>query len=365
MPQRDNLLDVVGLLLRRRRLIAAITAGAAIICIIISLLLPEYYRASTTFLAASPDQSNPSVLNSAQAQVEIYGTGDDIERIIGVANSEETISFLIDSFDLFGVYDIDRESRRARYQVREAFADNYEVLRTRYDEVQISVEDTDPERAAAIANAARDRVEFVLRQVIQRGLGMQASNYESSLEAKRQRRLQLVDSLQALSTRYGIVDVTTQSEQLSGMLDKIDRDVLMDSTRLASLTRSRVGGRLRDSLAVIQARLEAQRMSRRSVKDQLERFARGRSDVEALQIESELLAEQLAYNLEILRRLTSFTGGTVIYLVDKAAVPDAKVRPVRWLIVVGGTLVAFVLAVLGVLVHDTYKSVEWRRYLRE
>ena len=41
-----------------------------------------------------------------------------------------------------------------------------------------------------------------------------------------------------------------------------------------------------------------------------------------------------------------------------------KARPVRWLIVSGSTLAAFIFTCLGVVVADSYKEVEWQRYLR-
>ena len=59
------------------------------------------------------------------------------------------------------------------------------------------------------------------------------------------------------------------------------------------------------------------------------------------------------------------TNGPVIHLLDIAFIPDRKSRPVRWLIVVGSTLAAFLFAALGIVLIDTYKDVEWKQYFTD
>jgi len=211
MRQRENLLDVIGLLLKKRKLLLGITAAAAILSILVALLLPVYYKASTTFLAASPDLTNPSKL-FGDKEVAVYGSGNDLERLMGIATSEETLSFLVDSFNLMEVYDIDPQSVRARNDVREALTKLYGVMRTRYDVVEITVEDKDPERAALMANAARERIAAVIRGVTSSGQQDMANMYRNSIDMKKSRLISVQDSLKSLTKLYGIVDVKSQRE---------------------------------------------------------------------------------------------------------------------------------------------------------
>ncbi len=366
MRQRENLLDVIGLLLKRRKLLLGITAAAAVLSIIVSLLLPVYYKASTTFLAASPDLTNPSKL-FGDKEVSVYGTGNDIERLMGIATSEETLSFLIDSFNLMEVYDIDPESRRARNDVREALSDLYSVKRTQYDAVEIAVEDEEPIRAANMANAARDQVSSVIRGVTSNGQADMANMYNNSIAMKKKRLGEVQDSLQVLTNLYGIVDVQSQRESLSGLLGLTERNLTSDSVKLSRLKNLRVGSRLRDSLKVMEARIEAQRSTRIQLLDQLNTFAAVSGTVESLQTELDILSKQLAYDLERLRQFETMgsSNGPVIHLLDIAYVPDRKSRPVRSLIVVGSTLAAFLFAALGILLIDTYKDVEWKQYFTD
>ena len=366
MRQGENLLDVIGLLLKKRKLLLGITATAAVLSIIIALVLPVYYRASTTFLAASPDLTNPSKLFGA-AEVSVYGTGNDIERLMGVATSEETLSFLIDSFNLMEVYDIDPESRRARNDVREALSKLYGVIRTQYDAVEITVEDKEPIRAANMANAARDRVASVIRRVTSNGQSDMAHMYNNSVEMKKVRLKVIQDSLQTLTNLYGIVDVQSQKESLSGLLGSTERNIISDSVKYSRLKNQRLGSRLRDSLKVMEARIEAKRSMRIQLLSQLNTFAAASGTVEALQTEFEIVSQQLAYDQERLRQFETMgnTNGPVIHLLDIAFIPDRKSRPVRWLIVVGSTLAAFLFAALGIVLIDTYKDVEWKQYFTD
>ena len=60
---------------------------------------------------------------------------------------------------------------------------------------------------------------------------------------------------------------------------------------------------------------------------------------------------QAAYNSDV----------SAIILVEKAQVPVVKSRPVRSLIVIGAVLIAFLFAVIGVLLLDNYKDVDWKK----
>ena len=363
--QRESLVDVVGLLLRRRRLILTVTSVAAVASVVIALALPEYYRAQTTFYAASPDQTNPTAIFADNESVDDFGTGDDLERLIGVATSEAVVRFLIDSFDLYDVYDVDTTVRDRAFLVRRELDDLYEVTRTRYDAVEIAVEDRDPERAAAMANAARERTARVMQDVMGQGRGNLAAVYRQAVASKERQRSLVSDSLRALNARYGIVDVETQAEDLSGQLGRLERAVARDSAMLTYYTGRRIRGAA-DSVARAEARLALAVPARRRILAQLDRFAEGSGAVLTYQTEAEDLAEDLADDREALRRIETAGrfGGAVLYLLDPAYVPVRKARPVRWLIVSGSTLAAFVFTCLGVVVADSYKEVEWQRYLR-
>ena len=361
-PPRESLVDVFGLIVRHRRRLLQVVGAGFVLGVLVALLSPVYYAATTTFLAASPDLNNPSKI-FATDRVDLYGGGDDVERVISAAESEGTVGFLIDSFDLYAVYDVDPDGRYAETEVREELAEHYTVRRTKYDEIEITVEDRDPRRAAAMANAARDRSAAVIQATSQLGQRDMAALFARSVEAKTARLAALSDSLSDLSARYGVLDPVIQGQELAGLRNSTERSIGVDSVVAAELRRTGAGGALRDSVLVIEARLQANRASRATIDRQIGDFTVGSARAKTYLKQYDILSDQLTYDLQRQQRVESImdSPGPVIYVNDPARVPDRKSRPARTFIVVGITLAAAVFAVLGLLLYDSYKRVDWQR----
>ncbi|MEL6718986.1 MAG: hypothetical protein AAFP82_09745 [Bacteroidota bacterium] len=51
---------------------------------------------------------------------------------------------------------------------------------------------------------------------------------------------------------------------------------------------------------------------------------------------------------------------SAIILVEKAAVPIVKSRPIRSILVLASVIAAFVFMVIGVLLYDNYKDLDWK-----
>ena len=366
MRQRESLVDVLGLLVRHRRLWLGIIGAAFVLSLAVAFLSPVYYTATTTFLAASPDLNNASKLFAGE-QLELYGTGDDVERVIAAAESEETVKFLIDSFDLYEVYEVDTAARYASTKVRDELYDHYTVRRTKYDEVEIFFEDQDPRRAATLANAARDRAGQVVQETAMRGQRETHALFTRAIGVKRQRLREITDSLNSLNTQFGVLDARAQGEQFSGLRDYTNRLIVEDSIFVQELARKSLSGRMRDTLMIVQARLEGSRVNREVINRQLLQYTSGSAKARTLTSENEILNEQLGFDLERIRRIESVMAspGPVIYVSNAARVPDRKSRPVRSLIVLGITLAAAILSAVGIILWDTYKAVDWKRYARD
>ena len=105
--EKDSLLPVLGTFYPWRRHIIYFTAGVFVLSALLSLLLKNYYQGKTVFYAASQDLFKPEkVFGGGTQEMYYYGSGEDIDRILTVGNSHGIIDFLIDSFDLWTVYEI-------------------------------------------------------------------------------------------------------------------------------------------------------------------------------------------------------------------------------------------------------------------
>ena len=143
MENNENLLGVISTLLRWRKPIIRICLIAGIGTAIIALFLPNYYQSTTTFYAASPDLGKPEAVGEIERDREIYGEDTDNDRLLTIAQSNEIAGYLIEKFKLYDHYDIDRTNRKSKDKVRKKFRGLYNVEKTKYEAIEISVEDKD------------------------------------------------------------------------------------------------------------------------------------------------------------------------------------------------------------------------------
>ena len=157
MDNRENLLGIIETIFRWKKQLLIFCAITAIGTVIISLMLPNYYNSSTTYYVASPDQAMPDPVGNRLKEKKMYGTDADADRNLSIAQSSKLINFMIDSFQLYEHYEIKRDNEKSASKVRKRFLKLYNVERTKYDAVELSIEDTDKELATKMVIAARQK----------------------------------------------------------------------------------------------------------------------------------------------------------------------------------------------------------------
>ena len=145
MKNQDNLLGVIDTIMQWRkpigRVVLIATAGTALIAF---LFLKNYYQSTTIFFAASPDIFKPEqVFGTSNKDMEYYGSEEDVDRIMTIAQSASLYEFLIKKFDLYKHYDIDSTDEKAPFKVQEHLEKLYDVKKTKNNAIELSVEDLD------------------------------------------------------------------------------------------------------------------------------------------------------------------------------------------------------------------------------
>lgn len=364
MEQRDSLLGVISTISKYIRYIIAISAIVAIGSVIVVLLLPVYYQSYTTFLAVNPDLlTERGLFGTTTRDPQPFGTNNDNDRLISIAESAELQNYLIDEFDLYTHYDIDTSSVKAPYYIRLALADLFEVKRTKMDAIQLSIEDKDPIIAASMATSARRKINSINLQMVKALQQSQVSTIEQSLIEKQGLLAILSDSTQALRSRYGVYNIDSQSESLSTLIMSRRGKLSSSTARLEALKNNRRASR--DSILYLEATVQGITKEVESLQADMEKFNQGMSKVQALEEEYEEASMQVIYQKEQLKKLRTVQKSSLssIFLLDEAAVPVVKSRPVRSLLVVAATLAAFVFSLIGVLIFEHYKDVNWKEIL--
>ncbi|MEQ8705565.1 MAG: Wzz/FepE/Etk N-terminal domain-containing protein [Phaeodactylibacter sp.] len=361
MEQKDNLIEVLRTLFRWKKQIITVCLITGIGAVAISLFLPNYYKGTTVFLAVSPDQAKPDALfGDGQTKTAYYGNENDIDRILTIAQSGMLINFLVDTFQLYEHYEINPDQPKAQFKVRDKFLGMYEVEKTKRDAIELSVEDKDRELAAVISNTARRRISEMARQLIRDGQQRTIQSYQSNIENKEAQLRSLSDSLITKRRRYGIYNIDGQSEALTGQVSEAESKLIQNRARLKALEET--PGVPRDTIVQIRASVRGLEESFENLTQRMDRFNDGMAEVGTLNRQYLEANATLSEDKERLKQTLSVYNSNIpsVVVVEEAETPLIKSRPKRSLIVMAAVAIAFLFSVIGVLILDTYRDVDWK-----
>ncbi|MEZ5041441.1 MAG: Wzz/FepE/Etk N-terminal domain-containing protein [Saprospiraceae bacterium] len=366
MDHKDNLLGILRTLFKWKKPIIITCLLAGVGSSILVLLLPVYYKASTTFIVASPDQAKPELLFSqGNLEPEFFGNANDIDRVLTIAESNELVDFLVDSFHLYDRYDINPESAKGPYYVKLAFFDRFEIIKTKRDAIQLTVEDQDPDIAAAMAKSAREQIGHITERLLKQSQQKTIEAFKTDIKTKEKYLTIFGDSLAVLRERFGIYNTDAQTESLTGQLDKAASNLTYNKARL-KLLESRSDSK-RDTIRTIQGKIAGLEDEVLHLKEKLKTFNDGMAPVSVVERQYFEANVSMGHVMEKLKQYeTAFESPiSTLLLVEEADVPIIKSRPKRTITVLVAVFIAFLFSVIGVLLFDTYKDVNWRSILDE
>jgi uncharacterized protein involved in exopolysaccharide biosynthesis len=336
--------------------------------------MDNYYQATTIFYPASPELANPELIFGYTSKVtEYFGSDRDLDRMVEVAVSNEVVDYMVSKFRLYDHYDIDSTSKQGPYKVRKQFRKLYSVLKNKNDAVELSIEDTDAQLAATMANAARDKINAIGQRLIKSSQATLLATFEDNMTRKKAELTILADSLNRVKKFYNIYDAGSQGGQLAENLTKAESEVIRGKARLEVLENNPLIPQ--DTIQYIKADVRAYerelaRLTSPSVKDDrlnLERFNEGLPQVSTLSDLHFQGRKQLSYDLERYNQIMAAykTDIPSLQLVETAEMPRIKSRPGRTVIVLAAVVAAFFFSILGALIADAYKEINWEEIKRQ
>lgn len=369
MQQRDNLLGVFSAIYRWRKTIRNICALTLVGSVVLSLFLHNYYKATTIFYPSSPQLANPELIFGTTGQVtEYFGSDRDLDRMAEIANSNEVVDFMLQKFGLYLHYDIDSTDREGPYDVRQEFRELYSAQKNKNDAIELSIEDTDPKVAAQMANAARDKINEIGQRLIKENQGRLLATFEDNIQRKTAELTMLGDSLKNLQAKYNIFNVGAQGEQLSTLLAQAESEIVRSQAKLEVLENNPLIPQ--DTIQYIKANLRASERQRQSLTAanpkgdnlSIKSFNEGLPLVSVISDLHYQARKQLSYDKERYSQIKASYNTDIpsLQVVENAEPPLIKSRPRRSIIVVVSVLAAFLFTVLGALVADAYREVNWK-----
>lgn len=173
-----NLLTVTTVLHKQLKQIALFVVVCLAIATMLVFLLPKYYKSTAIVVAANPALADKARLfnNNIQGLYSNFGSGDDLDRIDGLAHLDTTFKLLVTEFNLTNYYELKDSDMALR--IRKAILllrEDVELQKTELSQFKFMVTTKDKTLSANIANRMVQLVEQMIETVWQK-------NYLSSLQ---------------------------------------------------------------------------------------------------------------------------------------------------------------------------------------
>lgn len=359
MNQNESLLDIFVLLYKKRKRILLATFFVAVITAAVSLLLPNYYEANTMFYAASPDLAQPISVDDRK----IYGTDSDLDRLFSIAQSNELKSYLISTFDLFDHYEIDSTSKKGKEKLLLKLDKLYNTKKTKYDAINLAVEDIDPAFAAEMANSARVKINELAMNLIRNSQKAVIEGLKKSVADKTTHLTLLNDSLYNMRKKHNIFNTVSQGEAYGTSIVSLEGKVQNLASQVALL--KELNGPA-DSINVLSAKLAGSRKQLKTLKQNIKDYNEGYPSIISIEQERKEFNNQLLYDKERLSKLESAYNSDIdaVHVIQQAEVPVIKSRPKRSFLVIGAAFLAFVLFCLWVILLDQFTN-NWKEQFKD
>ncbi len=323
---KENIFSSVNLmafLFKWKGPILIVTLLAAGVSVIVSLMLQDKYETSVILFPTDTSSISEPLLGKGPDAMR-FGEEEDTERLLEVLNSNAVRDRIIEKHDLFDHYGISREKPNPRARIERAYKNNVSFKRTKYGAVKIEVIDKDPEKAASIANDIAALLDSTQNRMqnerARKGLNIVRGEYR----ALRDRIRTLEDSLNEIRQK-GVHDYESQSEVWNEQLAIAIRE---NNTR-----------------------------ARRTLEAEFDTLAMYGSEYLSLQEELETAHERLGllYNKYQEAKVNTTRSMPHKFVLDRATPPDKAAYPIRWLIVAGSTIAAFLLSIFLILLMEQVK----------
>lgn len=340
--------EILSVLSRRKLVIGAAVLATAVVSTIVAFVIPVKYSAEAVIL--TPQQAQPSLTALTQlagggaglsglSLLSGFGLRTATDLYAGMLESRTIADKLIVRFKLQQVY-----KQKDAYGTRKRLARNTTVTAGRNTLIHIRVEDHDPRRAAALANAYVEELSLQNSTVALTEASQRRLFYERELAKEKDALAAAEIAMRDTQRSTGLVAPTGQAEALIRSVSQLRVEILSREAQLEGM-KSYVADdnpryqMIKRELGTLQAEL---------AKLENGNHVPGTPDVAAGQLPQagleyirkyrdvkyhETLYEALAKQYEA-ARLDEAKSAPLVQIIDNAVVPDRKSWPPRTLLVV-------------------------------
>jgi uncharacterized protein involved in exopolysaccharide biosynthesis len=210
MDERISLGQLARMLFKNRKMILVATLGTMAVAVAVSLVLPQWFRAKATILPPESVVSTPDIVGIMRfagvkpTQLPTVATESDVYSAI--LRSNTVAEAVIDSLDLIKAYKAKKPA-----DALERVLENTKVTVAPEGIVEITYEDRDRARAAAVANAFVHELDRFNRETNVTSAGRVRMMVEKRLAETRSELNKAEDDLRAFKETTGAIFISDQA----------------------------------------------------------------------------------------------------------------------------------------------------------
>ncbi len=216
----DNAFDLTIFLWHRRRFILGMALLGLLGGIVTTLAIPPRFRSEVILFPAITNSVSKALLSEqSTGRDDILALGDeeDAEQLLQILNSDQVRDRTAARFDLLKVYKIDPDGKHKNSELRDAYENHVKFEYTKFGSVRVEVLDTDPQRAADMANFMSSQVDSVWNEMAHERALKGYRIVKDGVSALVVEIEQLGDSMEVLRS-LGVQDYHTQAERYNEYL---------------------------------------------------------------------------------------------------------------------------------------------------
>lgn len=319
-----NFLELIKFIIKWRKHLLTITIATTLAAYACTFLIKPTYKSKAVFYPGTVNSISYALFYSIKARAQdvlAYGDEENVEQYLQLGQSAKLKDKIAKDFNLMAHYEIAESDPKKYSKLYNQMEGNITVSRTSYNSVEVVVYDTDPEMAAAIANAIMQGTDSLKRQS-QRTIAQQAVNL---IQQEYQAKISIIDSLTNLTKQMGSEGVYNVEEQSRGLAELIGKGA---NNAFTEKERKNLGAHVGDFVSVDeQIRFEAEMLT-----DLRKKYSQAKLDLDG--------------------------GLSNIFVVDYAKPNNTKAAPLRLVTAILAGIAAFFMSGIVIIWLERYKHIK-------
>ena len=347
-----SLLDLALLLARHWKLLVLLPLGVGLAALGATYLQAPTFTARTSFLPPQQQQSTAaSALSSLGALSGLAGVAGNLkspaDQYVSLLQSETVQDRLVDTFKLMQAYE-----SKFRFQARKTLAGNVRVSLGKKDGlITVEVDDTDPKRAAELANRHVEELRRVTADLALSEAQQRRQFFEIQLKQTRDKLSQAQLALQ--SSGFNQSALRAEPKAAADSYARMRAEVTAAEVRLQTLRSGLV-----DSAPEVQQQVTLLQALRGQL-GKLEGSLNGAESGDYVSKYREFKYQETLFDLFArqyeLARVDESREGTLIQVVDAATPPEHKSGPKRGKVAMVSTGIGLILVLLFVVLRQSLR----------